>query len=66
MTDQGEPQPRRTGHRGERTRARIVEQAARLATIEGLEGLSIGRLAGATGLPRAACTPCSAPKNSSS
>lgn len=34
---------------GERSRARIVEQAARLATIEGIEGLSIGRLADATG-----------------
>ena len=30
----------------------MVEQAARLATIEGLEGLSIGRLAEATGLPK--------------
>ncbi len=37
---------------GERSRARIVEQAARLATIEGIEGLSIGRLADATGIPK--------------
>jgi len=29
-----------------------VEHAARLATIEGLEGLSIGRLAQATGMPK--------------
>jgi AcrR family transcriptional regulator len=52
MTDQGQPQPRRTRAPGERSRARIVEQAAKLATIEGLEGLSIGRLAEATGLPK--------------
>ena len=52
MTDQGQPQPRRTRAPGERTRARIAGQAAKLATIEGLEGLSIGRLAGATGLPK--------------
>jgi AcrR family transcriptional regulator len=50
MTDQG--QPRRTRAPGERTRARIVGQAAKLATIEGLEGLSIGRLAEAAGLPK--------------
>ena len=34
---------------GERSRARIVERAAQLATIEGIEGLSIGELADATG-----------------
>jgi AcrR family transcriptional regulator len=32
---------------GERTRAAILSEAARLATVEGLEGLSIGRLAAA-------------------
>jgi AcrR family transcriptional regulator len=37
---------------GERSRRRILEQAARLATVEGLEGLSIGRLAEATGMPK--------------
>ncbi len=37
---------------GERSRRRILDQAARLATIEGLEGLSIGRLAEATGMPK--------------
>jgi len=37
---------------GERSRSRIVDQAARLATVEGLEGLSIGRLAEATGLAK--------------
>ena len=43
---------RRTRAPGDRARARIVEQAARLATIEGLEGLSIGRLAEATGVAK--------------
>jgi len=37
---------------GERARARVVEQAARLATIEGIEGISIGRLADATGIAK--------------
>jgi AcrR family transcriptional regulator len=37
---------------GERSRRRILGQAARLATVEGLEGLSIGRLAEATGMPK--------------
>ena len=52
MTDQDRPQARRTRAPGQRSRARVVEQAAKLATIEGLEGLSIGRLAEATGLPK--------------
>ena len=52
MTHQDQPQTGRTRAPGERYRARIVEQAAKLATIEGLDGLSIGRLAGATGLPK--------------
>lgn len=43
---------RRTRAPGDRARARIVERAAQLATIEGLEGLSIGRLAEATGVPK--------------
>ncbi len=37
---------------GDRGRARIVERAAQLATIEGIEGLSIGRLAEATGIAK--------------
>jgi AcrR family transcriptional regulator len=45
-------QPKRTRAPGRRSRARIVEQAARLATVEGLEGLSIGRLAEVTGIPK--------------
>jgi AcrR family transcriptional regulator len=43
---------RRTRAPGERSRGRILEAAARLATVEGLEGLSIGRLAEATGMPK--------------
>jgi AcrR family transcriptional regulator len=52
MTDQDQPRTRRTRAPGQRSRARVVEHAAKLATIEGLEGLSIGRLAEATGLPK--------------
>jgi AcrR family transcriptional regulator len=37
---------------GERSRRLILGHAARLATVEGLEGLSIGRLAEATGMPK--------------
>ncbi len=38
--------------KGERTRAAILDEAARLATIDGLEGLSIGGLARATGMSK--------------
>ena len=48
---EGKGAPRRRAP-GDRSRARIVEQAAQLATVEGLEGLSIGRLASATGIPK--------------
>jgi AcrR family transcriptional regulator len=37
---------------GERSRSRVLERAAKLATLEGLDGLSIGRLADATGMPK--------------
>lgn len=37
---------------GVRSRARVVEQATQLATIEGIDGLSIGRLAEATGIAK--------------
>jgi AcrR family transcriptional regulator len=37
---------------GERARRRILERAAQLATVEGLDGLSIGRLAAATAMPK--------------
>ena len=37
---------------GERTRAAILRTAAALATVDGLEGLSIGNLAAATGISK--------------
>ena len=41
-----------TRTKGERTRAAILDEAARLATILGLDGLSIGGLAKATGMSK--------------
>jgi AcrR family transcriptional regulator len=41
------PSPRKTRADGERTRDAIVREAVSLATVEGLEGLSIGNLADA-------------------
>jgi len=50
------PQPpgagRRTRAPGDRSRARVLEQAAALATVEGLDGVSIARIAAATGMPK--------------
>jgi AcrR family transcriptional regulator len=46
------PTARKTRAPGNLARARILEHSARLATIEGLEGLSIGRLAEATGVAK--------------
>lgn len=43
---------KRTRAPGDRARAKIVEHASRLATIEGLDGLSIGRLAEATSMAK--------------
>ncbi len=43
---------RRTRADGERSYRKIVDTAARLATIEGLEGLSIGRLAHEIGMSK--------------
>jgi AcrR family transcriptional regulator len=43
---------RTTVRKGERTRASILDVAARLATQEGLEPLSVGRLAEATGMSK--------------
>lgn len=37
---------------GERSRHAILDAAARLATVEGIDGLSIGRLADATGMSK--------------
>lgn len=50
-----EPQAQRTKRTrapGDRARERIVEHAAKLATIEGLDGLSIGRLADVSGVAK--------------
>jgi len=44
--------PRRTRSDGERTRGAILTEAARLATVEGLNGLTIGRLAEAVGISK--------------
>jgi AcrR family transcriptional regulator len=41
-----------TPTKGERTRAAILDEAARLATVLGLDGLSIGGLAKATGMSK--------------
>lgn len=38
--------------KGERTREAILREAARLATVDGLEGLTIGQLAQATGMSK--------------
>jgi len=50
------PQPpdagRRTRVPGDRSRARVLEHAAALATVEGLDGVSIARIAAATGMPK--------------
>src|SRR5215475_8649776 len=44
--------PRQPRADGERTRAAILRTAASLATTDGLEGLSIGNLAAATGISK--------------
>jgi AcrR family transcriptional regulator len=47
-----DPRAQRRTPRGERSRQAILETAARLATVEGLEGLSIGRLAQELGISK--------------
>src|SRR5437763_14008003 len=47
-----ETHERRRRSDGERSRNAILDAAARLATIEGIDGLSIGRLAQAIGLSK--------------
>ena len=49
---QGTPRPRQPRADGERTRHAILSAAASLATVDGLEGLSIGNLAAATGISK--------------
>jgi AcrR family transcriptional regulator len=51
-TGQLENQERRRRSDGERSRKAILEEAARLATVEGINGLSIGRLAEAVGMSK--------------
>src|SRR3954470_4529859 len=46
------PQSRRRRSDGERSRAAILREAARLATVEGLDGLSLARLADAVGMSK--------------
>jgi AcrR family transcriptional regulator len=52
----GTPPAARPGRRrrsdGERSRAAILREAARLATVDGLDGLSLGRLADAVGMSK--------------
>jgi AcrR family transcriptional regulator len=48
----GPGRERRTRAPGDRSRARVLEHAAALATLEGLDGVSIARLAAATGMPK--------------
>jgi len=50
-TDRARPTPRRRSD-GEQSHAAILEAAARLATVEGIDALSIGRLADAVGMSK--------------
>src|SRR6478609_8680661 len=55
MTSANDQRNRAQRHRradGERTRRAILSKAASLATVDGLEGLSIGHLAAATGISK--------------
>ena len=47
-----ETRVRRTRSDGERSRGAILREAAKLATTEGIDGLSIGRLARAVGMSK--------------
>src|SRR3954451_1320240 len=49
--DAARPQRRRRSD-GERSRAAILSEAAQLATVEGLHGLSLARLADAVGMSK--------------
>jgi AcrR family transcriptional regulator len=52
MTHSSATTPRRRRSDGERSRHAILDAAARLATIEGIDGLSIGRLAQTIGMSK--------------
>ncbi len=47
-----ENRPRRRRSDGERSRNAILREAGQLATVEGISGLSIGRLAEAVGMSK--------------
>ena len=47
-----ERRPRRRRSDGERSRQAILREAGQLATVEGIDGLSIGRLADAVGMSK--------------
>ena len=49
---ESDPRPRRRRSDGERSRNAILREAAQLATVEGIEGLSISRLAEAVGMSK--------------
>jgi AcrR family transcriptional regulator len=49
---QGVERPRAQRSDGMRSRQAILDESARLATVEGLEGLSIARLADAVGMSK--------------
>src|SRR5438067_2264147 len=52
MVSAANPKPRRTRSDGEQSRATILDEAARLATVEGIDGLSVARLADAVGMSK--------------
>jgi AcrR family transcriptional regulator len=52
MAKKTQSPPRRTRSDGERSRATILSAAARLATVDGLDGLTIGRLADHIGMSK--------------
>lgn len=53
LPPEGDRPPRRHRSDGERRRGAILNEAAQLVTVEGIEGLSIGRLADAVGMSKA-------------
>ena len=52
MTETFDRPPRKQRSDGERSRNAILREAAQLATVEGIDGLSIGRLAKAVGMSK--------------
>jgi AcrR family transcriptional regulator len=50
--EQAATPPRKPRSDGERSRQAILREAAKLATVEGISGLSIGRLAAAVGMSK--------------